>query len=648
MPESAVTIPDHALASAANTTLAPTDVGELPPDVLADSAFPLRYVTGETLGEGGMGVVRACVDQRIGREVAIKIVRPGEGSRGDLKARFLREACVQGQLEHPSIVPVYDLGRDPDGTLYFTMKRIRGSTFEEIIDALRTGDEGARAQAHRQFTRHKLLSAFASVCHAIDFAHARGVLHRDLKPGNVMLGDFGEVYVLDWGLAKVVGAPEPRLPSGPPAIVSGSDPGAKTVHGAMMGTPGYMAPEQVRGEEVDARADVYALGAILFELLALEPLHPHRTADEARASTLAGVDARPSRRAPDRDLPPELDEICVRATEKDPDARTKSARELVDAVERYLDGDRDLLRRRALAREHVQAAGQHTDRALSGGKGATQARSLALREIGRAVALDPTDSQAITTLMRLMTEVPAEMPPEARAAMQAETRGGIRAAARTALVAYLLWFAHLPLMLWMGIRSWPAYLVASAAWLVAAGAAYAAAKKPPRDGSRPFGLTLAGVCAVATTSTLCGPYFIVPTLAAIGSMLMHMSPYPRGRVTIVVLNCLAIAVPAALAAAGILPSSYVFGHDSIVVAPVMLGFPAVPTQVFLLVNSLALVIAASVMLARVRNTLTGIEEQMYVHTWQLRQLVPEQARSASARAIEESVAQLPDAGPHSE
>jgi serine/threonine-protein kinase len=644
MPESAVTIPDHALVAAAATTIAPTDVGDLPPDLLADSAFPLRYLKGDLLGEGGMGVVRTCVDRRIGREVAIKIVRPGEGSRGDLKARFLREACVQGQLEHPAIVPVYDLGRDPEGTLYFTMKRVRGSTFEEIVDALQAGS----ADAQKQFTRHKLLSAFASVCHAVDFAHARGVLHRDLKPGNVMLGDFGEVYLLDWGLAKVVGAPEPRLPSGPPAIASGSDPGAKTVHGAMMGTPGYMAPEQVRGEEVDARADVYALGAILFELLALEPLHPHRTADEARASTLAGVDARPSRRAPERDLPPELDAICVRATEKDPDARTASARELVDAVERYLDGDRDLLRRRELAREHVMAAGQHTDRALSGGKGATEARSLALREIGRAVALDPTDSQAITTLMRLMTEVPAEMPPEARAAMQAETRGGIRSAARVATVSYLLWFAHLPLMLWMGIRSWPAYAVASAAWLVAAAAAHAASRNPPRDGSRPFALTLAGVVAIATSATLYGPFVIVPTLAAIGSMLMHMSPYPRGRVLVVILNCLAIALPAVLQILGVLPASYVFANDTIVIKPWMLGFPSVPTQVFLLENSVVLVIAASVMLARVRNTLTGIEEQMYVHTWQLRQLVPEQARPASARAIEESVAQLPQEGPLSE
>ncbi len=290
MPESAVTIPDHLNA----TTLAPTDLGELPPDVLADASFSARYLTGEQLGEGGMGVVSACADRRIGREVAMKIVRPGDGSSGDLKARFLREACVQGQLEHPAIVPVYDLGRDPQGTLYFTMKRVRGATFEQIIDALHSG----AVEAAKQYSRHKLLSAFASVCHAVDFAHARGVLHRDLKPGNVMLGDYGEVYVLDWGLAKVVGSPDARLSSNPPAIATGSDPGTKTALGATMGTPGYMAPEQVRGETVDARADVYALGAILFELLALQPLHPHGTAEQAKASTLRGPDARPSARAP--------------------------------------------------------------------------------------------------------------------------------------------------------------------------------------------------------------------------------------------------------------------------------------------------------------------------------------------------------------
>jgi predicted Ser/Thr protein kinase len=594
-----------------------------------------RYRIAGLLGRGGMGEVYRATDLTLGQAVALKFLPEATARDERMLARFYNEVRIARQVAHPNVCRVYDIGQ-VEGLHYISMEYVDGE------------DLGSLLRRIGRLPVDKALETARKLCAGLAAAHEKGVLHRDLKPANVMLGDFGEVYVLDWGLAKVVGTPEPRLPSGPPAIASGSDPGAKTVHGATMGTPGYMAPEQVRGETVDARADVYALGAILFELLALEPLHPHGSAEAAKESTLAGIDARPSRRAPERDLPPELDEICARATERDADARTRSVREVVDAVERYLDGDRDLLRRRALAREHVMSAGKYTDRALAGGKEATQARSLALREIGRAVALDPTDSQAVTTLMRLMTETPAEMPPEARAAMQAETRGGIRAAARTASVAYLLWFAHLPLMLWMGIRSWPAYLVASAAWLVAAATAYASSRKPPRDGSRPFGMTLAGVVAVATSATLCGPYVIIPTIAAIGSMLMHMSPYPRGRIMVMALNCLAIAAPAALQALGVLPASYVFAHDSIVIMPLMLGFPPVPTQVFLLVNSLALIVAASVMLARVRNVLTGIEERMYVHTWQLRQLVPEQARPASARLIEESVAQLPDPGPLSE
>lgn len=632
--ESFVTFPEHAEL----TTVAPTDVGELPPDVLTDGSFVMRYQRGESLGEGGMGTVRACADRRIGREVAMKSVRPGEGSRGDLKVRFLREACVQGQLEHPAIVPVYDLGRDPDGVLYFTMKRVRGATFEHIVDALRTGDP----EALRQYSRHKLLSAFAAVCHAIDFAHARGVVHRDLKPANVMLGDYGEVYVLDWGLAKVIGAPEPRLQSDPPAIASGSDPGAKTVHGATMGTPGYMAPEQLRGETVDARVDVYALGVMLFELLALEPLHPHGSADQANASTLRGPDARPSVRAPERDVPPELDAVCVAATAADPDARTSNVRAIVDAVEHYLEGDRDLAHRRALAQDHVRLAGQHVNQALRGGPPATRARSQALREIGRAVALDPTNAEAVSTLMRLMTETPREMPPEARAAMIAETRRGVRIASWTAAVSYLTWFAYTPFMLWMGIRSWTAWGVASAVWTIAAIFAVLAARNPPRDGSRPMAMTIAGVVGVATTATICGPYVVVPTLAAVGSMLVHMAPDRRGRVFVVLLNCAAIAVPAALQWAGVLPTSYVFANGAITIAPFMLDFPPVPTHVFLLVSNLLLVITASAMLARIRNTLTGIEQRLHTHTWQLRQLVPDQARPASAAPFQMSVAELPD------
>src|SRR5262249_45364786 len=152
-----------------------------------------------------------------------------------------REARVQGQLEHPSIVPVYDLGIGPDRLAYFTMKRIRGKTLEEILLAQRSGD----AEALSAFGRRRLLSAFANVCLPVAFAHARGVLHRDLKPANVMLGEYGELYILDWGLAKVRGTVELMRTEG---VETDDDPNQKTLAGSVMGTPGYMAPEQVRGE----------------------------------------------------------------------------------------------------------------------------------------------------------------------------------------------------------------------------------------------------------------------------------------------------------------------------------------------------------------------------------------------------------------
>jgi hypothetical protein len=631
--ESALTIPAHALAA---TTLEPTALGPLPPDVLAEATFALRYEVGDTLGEGGMGVVRTCIDRRIGREIAIKSVKPGRGTHGDAGTRFLREACVQGQLEHPAIVPVYDLGRDPDGTLYFTMKRVRGMTFERIVDALRMGEEDAM----RQFSRRKLLTAFASVCQAVDFGHARGVVHRDLKPGNVMLGDYGEVYVLDWGLAKVIGAPDARLPSGPP-IATGSDPGGQTVHGATMGTPGYMSPEQARGDDVDVRADVYALGAILFELLAREPLHKHSTPPVAIDSTLAGIDARPGTRAPHLDVPPELDAVCVRATELRPEDRYAGVHELVGAVERYLDGDRDLARRRDLARDHAMAAQAHAADAMARGQGATDARALALREVGRAIALDPTNEDAVRTLMGLMTQPPREMPPEARITMLAETQRTMKVGSKIAVAAYLTWFIYSPLMLWMGMRSWTPWLMGSAAWLCAAAAAYANVRHPRSDGKPDLITTVAGVTAVGFTSALFGPYVIVPSMAAMGAMLLHLAPDGSRRVTIVVLNCLAIVVPAALQWLGVVPSSYAFEHGVLSIQPVMLSFPAVPTHVFLLVSNVALVITGCAMVARFRDTLTSAEERMHVLAWQLRQLVPDEARPASAPPAPESRMRLP-------
>jgi len=454
--------------------------------------------------------------------------------------------------------------------------------------------------------------------------------------------------VLDWGLAKVVGSPDVRLSSNPPAIVSGSDPGTKTALGATMGTPGYMAPEQVRGETVDPRADVYALGAILFELLALQPLHPHGSAEQAKASTLRGVDARPSVRAPELDLPPELDEICLRATANDSSERTPGVREMVEAIERYLDGDRDLERRRTLAREHVEGAARHVERALSGtGAEATRARSMALREVGRAIALDPTNEDAVRALMRLMTEPPAELPPEAHKNILFEARRGMRQGARLAVYAYLIWFLYTPLMLWMGLRSWTWWGLASVAWLAAAAAAFVASRSPSSEARPHLGMTALGVLAIMTTTAGFGPYVILPTLAVIGAMLNQMPPNRLGRGRIVALYCLAFAVPAVGQWVGLLPAQYLFEHGNLVIVPGMLSFRPVPTHVFFMAANIGLIVTASAILARFRDTLSDVERRLHVQTWQLRQLVPEEARPASAPPMQESVAQLPDAGPPS-
>ncbi|HEY6175991.1 MAG TPA: serine/threonine-protein kinase, partial [Kofleriaceae bacterium] len=230
-----------------------------------DSGGPIElagYEVGELLGRGGMGEVLLGFDEEIGREVAIKRMRrldPG----AEAETRFLREAKIQARLQHPAIVPVHELGRDADGRPYFTMKRLAGMTLYQLL--------GEPLQ--------RLLRAFADVCLAIEFAHEHGVIHRDIKPTNIMLGDFGEVYVLDWGVARVVDEDG----SGHPSVRDIVNVEGETQVGAVMGTPGYMAPEQALGYGMAPALDVYALGCVLFEILTGEPLHPRGTSGAASA-----------------------------------------------------------------------------------------------------------------------------------------------------------------------------------------------------------------------------------------------------------------------------------------------------------------------------------------------------------------------------
>jgi len=254
-----------------------------------------RYQIEAEIGRGGMGTVYRAHDRELDRPVALKVLTlEGEltGSAGDTAERLRREARILARLEHPGIVPVHDVLALPDGRVAYAMKWVRGRRLDEHVER---GDEKAGLSLVER------LRIFQRICEAVAFAHAQGVIHRDLKPANVMVGAFGEVLVMDWGVAKVLGSqPLPKVPGAPTAASDAATPGlaapvaspasdAGTAHGTVLGTPGYMAPEQARGEvdAIDARADVYALGALLdFLLSTVRPAPPAPLAaivDKARA-----------------------------------------------------------------------------------------------------------------------------------------------------------------------------------------------------------------------------------------------------------------------------------------------------------------------------------------------------------------------------
>jgi eukaryotic-like serine/threonine-protein kinase len=612
-----------ARSTVASTPMAVSGSG---PEITSDESFDARYEIVEKIGEGGMGEVHLCADRRIGRDVAIKVVRSTRASRPDVRRRFLREARVQGQLEHPSIVPVYDLAHDPNGRIYFTMRRVRGATLEAVLDRLRTGDLEARAV----YTRHKLLSAFGSVCLAVHFAHTRGVLHRDLKPANIMLGDFGEVYVLDWGLAKVGLDDDRTLPDEGEKPVSGdatieSEP-VRTAHGSVLGTPGFMAPEQVHGDVdlLDARTDVYALGAILFEIITLEPLHGFGDANKLTKSTIVGADARPSVRAPHLETAPELDEICRRATAHDPANRFANARLLYERVEAFLSGDRDVALRRSLARGHAKLAREAAKKALEANDGAAEARRDAMREIGRVLALDPENEEATRTLLQLFTAMPRELPAAAAAELDAARVASQRASAWTASIAYASWLFYMPLVLWMGVRDFGWGLTCDVLWVGAGAASFWASKGRSIRLATDVALVLS-MLATACAAGLFGPFTLLPTIAVVNTMLFVMTAEPSRRWVSAVLGCFAVLVPFMLEQLGVLPPSMRFDADGMTLLPRVHDLAPGKTLVFLLLANVAVIVTATIFVARFRDALLESERRLHFQAWQLRQLVPDDA-----------------------
>lgn len=309
-----------------------------------------RYVCGREIGRGGMGRVLLARDRSIGRDVAVKVLLHNhEGDETQIR-RFWMEVQANGILEHPSIVPIHDVGSFDTGELFYVMKLLEGRTLAQIIAGLRAGDEVLT----RELSGIRLLTAFQQLAYAVAFAHDRGVLHRDVKPANIMIGDFGEVTLLDWGLAKPLDA-DTTDSNG--FIRAAED----TASGMIVGTPQYMSPEAASGERLSDRSDVYSLGEVLYEILTLQPTY----LDEGVINTLmrvrSGEVTPPRQRAPDRKISVELDEVCMAALAKQPTLRP-SAKQLADAVGEILEGSRARERRRAEASRRVELGRAAVDR----------------------------------------------------------------------------------------------------------------------------------------------------------------------------------------------------------------------------------------------------------------------------------------------
>ena len=282
---------------------------------------------------GGIGEVWRAYDEVLDREVALKRLRRDKADSPANRARFFREARLTGQLDHPGIVPVYDYSTTEDGRhCFYTMRFLRGRTLLEVIAEFHR-DRVAQGLPLVSGRFLDLLGHFTSVCNTVAFAHSRGVIHRDLKGDNVIVGDYGEVVVLDWGLAKQLGEPD-----GAQDLVGGSaaEDASKTMQGQLLGTPAYMAPEQALGliDRIDQRTDVYGLAAILYEILTGEPPFRSGTLDEIMDAVVTTPPIAPSEKLPG--VPPQLERVCLRGLAKNMDERLQSAAELAAEVREWV------------------------------------------------------------------------------------------------------------------------------------------------------------------------------------------------------------------------------------------------------------------------------------------------------------------------
>jgi hypothetical protein len=296
-------------------------------------AEPTRYHDRGRIGLGGMGSVHRSYDEVLQRQVAVKNLQQQLAGSDAITRRFLQEVVITAQLDHPNIVPVYDVGFQDDGTAFFVMKLVRGENLAAGLRVFQT-----RAMTHRELEQY--LRIFLKVCEAVAFAHSRGVIHRDLKPSNIMVGPHGEVYVMDWGIA-LVRTPAGKAPAADPSQSLWNDPrDAGQEEGMVIGTAAYMAPEQARGviDDIDERSDIFALGGILYHILTNRP--PYPGPERAMQILMAGLGEvlPPAEVVTDRRLPPKLCHIAMKAMARQRENRYQSVGALMEDIEAFLRG----------------------------------------------------------------------------------------------------------------------------------------------------------------------------------------------------------------------------------------------------------------------------------------------------------------------